>query len=128
MSRILGVLVGAGLLSTILLAGEPVPAVAIQTVEQALMPGKTPVIVDVRTPEEFSSGRIPQAINIPLSELDQRISELEKSRNATIYLVCEVGARSASATQKLLDAGFTAPVNVTGGTRAWREAKLPLER
>ena len=128
MSRMLGVLVGAGLLSTILLAGEPVPAVDIQTVEQALMLGKAPVIVDVRTPQEFSSGRIPQAINIPLGELDQRMSELEKSRSSKIYLACEVGARSASATQKLLDAGFTAPVNVTGGTRAWREAKLPLER
>jgi len=124
----LGALVGAGLLSTILFAGEPVPAVDIQTVEQALTPGKAPVIVDVRTPEEFSNGRIPQAVNIPLSQLDQRISELEKSRNSTIYVVCEVGARSASATQTLLDAGFTAPVNVTGGTRAWREAKLPLER
>ncbi len=128
MSRMLGALVAAGLLFQIVLSGEPGPATDIKSVEQALQTPSAPMIVDVRSPEEFNTGHIPKAINIPLAELDGKLHKLEKSRNSTIYLVREVGGRSAAATQKLLDAGFTAPINVTGGTRAWREAKLPLER
>ncbi|MEE2751081.1 MAG: rhodanese-like domain-containing protein [Myxococcota bacterium] len=128
MWKMLGVLVAAGLLSTTVHAGKPVPATDIRTVEKALQVQSTPLIVDVRSVEEFKSGHIPQAINIPLAELDKKLVELSPHRNSTIYLVCEVGRRSEAATQQLLNAGFIGPVNVTGGTRAWREAKLPLER
>jgi rhodanese-related sulfurtransferase len=129
MSRLLGVgvIVAASLLFVIVRASEPVPAVDIQAVEQALKGTSPPMIVDVRTPEEFQAGHIPKALNIPLSSLEKRLDELSSSRDSTIYLVCEVGGRSAKATQVLLDAGFSSPVNVSGGTRAWRIAKLPLE-
>lgn len=70
-----------------------------------------PVIVDVRTPEEFRSGAIPGAINIPLDELQARVHELgSKSRDITLY--CASGARSAYGQRGLMQMGFT---NVKNG-------------
>ncbi len=71
----------------------------------------TPIIVDVRTPEEFRAGAYPDATNIPLDELPRRINELgAKSREIILY--CASGARSAYAQQALLQLGFT---NVKNG-------------
>ena len=70
-----------------------------------------PVVVDVRTPQEFAGGAYPGAINIPLDELQARISELgSKSREITLY--CASGARSAYAQRALQQMGFT---NVKNG-------------
>ena len=72
-----------------------------------------PLVVDVRTPEEFRAGAFPKAINIPLDELHARINELgSKSREITLY--CASGARSAYAQRALQQAGFT-NVNNGGG-------------
>jgi len=71
----------------------------------------TPLVVDVRTPEEFRSGAYPGAINISLDELQQRIEELgAKDRDITLY--CASGARSAYAQRVLQHFGFT---NVKNG-------------
>ena len=71
----------------------------------------TPLIVDVRTPEEFYEGAYPDAVNIPLDELQMRINELgSKSREITLY--CASGARSAYAQRGLMQMGFT---NVKNG-------------
>lgn len=70
-----------------------------------------PVVVDVRTPEEFRSGAYPGAINIPLDELQARVHELgSKSRDITLY--CASGARSAYGQRGLMQMGFT---NVKNG-------------
>jgi rhodanese-related sulfurtransferase len=71
----------------------------------------TPLVVDVRTSEEFYGGAFPGAINIPLDELHMRIDELgNKSREITLY--CASGARSAYAQRGLMQMGFT---NVKNG-------------
>jgi NADPH-dependent 2,4-dienoyl-CoA reductase/sulfur reductase-like enzyme/rhodanese-related sulfurtransferase len=70
-----------------------------------------PLVVDVRTPEEFYGGAFPGAINIPLDELHKRIDELgNKSREIVLY--CASGARSAYAQRGLMQMGFT---NVKNG-------------
>jgi rhodanese-related sulfurtransferase len=70
-----------------------------------------PLIVDVRTPEEFHGGAYPGAINIPLDELHMKIDKLgNKSRDITLY--CASGARSAYAQRGLMQMGFT---NVKNG-------------
>jgi rhodanese-related sulfurtransferase len=69
------------------------------------------LIIDVRTPEEFSTGAYPNAINIPLDQLQQRLAELgNKDREITVY--CASGARSAYAQGMLKQLGFT---NVKNG-------------
>jgi len=70
-----------------------------------------PLIVDVRSKEEFSGGAFPGAVNIPVDELPKRIGELgSRSRELTLY--CASGARSAYGQRVLLQLGFT---NVKNG-------------
>lgn len=74
-------------------------------------PSNGPVVVDVRTPEEYHSGAYPNAINIPLDELHMRVSELgSHTRDITLY--CASGARSAYGQRVLQQMGFT---NVKNG-------------
>ena len=81
------------------------------TKPSAPAPSNEPVVVDVRTSEEFEDGAFPGAINIPLDELQMRIIELgNKSREITLY--CASGARSAYGQRGLQQMGFT---NVKNG-------------
>lgn len=76
-------------------------------------PVNAPLIVDVRSPQEFSGGAYPGAVNIPLDELPRRIHELgDKSRDITLY--CASGARSSYAMQALMQMGFTKVKNGGG--------------
>jgi rhodanese-related sulfurtransferase len=70
------------------------------------------ILLDVRTKEEFSQGSVPQANNLPLDELRNRLGELDK--DATIYPFCRVGQRSYMATRVLKQHGFNAK-NLSGG-------------
>ncbi len=84
---------------------------AAKSVTTATASSNEPMIIDVRSPQEFRSGAYPGAINIPLDDLQQRIGELgSKSRDIMLY--CASGARSAYAQQVLMQMGFT---NVKNG-------------
>ncbi len=100
-------------------------AVDVAALKEALSAGA--VVVDVRTDGEFSGGHVPGALHIPLDQLQTRIAELEPYREAPLYLICASGARSARAVSLLAGQGFTQPINVSGGTRAWQEAGYPLD-
>lgn len=86
------------------------------------------IIVDVRDAKEFANGSLPDAKNIPLAELDQRIGELDKFKSKSVVVVCQSGARASSAAAKLSKAGFTDVVNLEGGIAAWQKAGLPLAK
>jgi adenylyltransferase/sulfurtransferase len=78
------------------------------------------VLVDVRDPQEFASGHLPGARNIPVGELDRRLPELE---GGAVVFVCLSGARSLAACTTALAAGVAAPATLEGGMRAWNAAK-----
>ena len=82
-------------------------------------------IVDVREAYEYVTGHLPTAVSMPMSLLPVKYRELPADR--TLYLVCEVGVRSAQAAQAL-DAGGWDVVNVVGGTQAWINAGYPVEK
>ncbi|GLO67308.1 MULTISPECIES: sulfurtransferase TusA family protein [Oceanobacillus] len=75
------------------------------------------ILVDVREQAEYAFGHIPQAISIPLGEIDNRKDELDKDK--TIYIICRTGTRSGMAAQKLIDSGFGNVVNVKPGMSEW---------
>lgn len=89
--------------------------------------GGNALVIDVRTPEEFATGHVPGARNIPINALPDRLAELDSARTGDVYLICAVGGRSARATSMLAQSGFAHPINVEGGTDAWRDAGYPLE-
>ncbi|RTR36313.1 rhodanese-like domain-containing protein [Robertmurraya yapensis] len=85
-------------------------------VETFLEEGKKLNLIDVREVAEVKSGKIPGAVNIPLSLLEFRMNELNKSTEYTI--VCRSGGRSSQASQFLESHGFHV-INMTGGMLAW---------
>lgn len=73
-------------------------------------------LIDVREPYEFEREHIQQAINIPLSALQQ----FNGDKDITYYIICKSGNRSKKATQFLNELGYKA-INVTGGMNHWTE-------
>lgn len=76
------------------------------------------LVVDVREPSEFERGHIPHAINLPLSQLRRRMSELPRDRS--LLLCCQVGQRAYYAARLLTQTGYQAAV-LSGGYRTWQE-------
>ena len=83
-------------------------------------------VVDVRDKKEFDIGHIVDAINIPLSKLDQRIAELEKYKDKPVVVVCKMGQQSSEALNKLKTAGYLQVVKLGGGITEWKAQSLPL--
>jgi rhodanese-related sulfurtransferase len=95
---------------------------------QMMNRGKATAVVDVRSSDEFAAGHLRDAKNIPLADLTSRISELDKSKNRTVVVVCESGARSDKAVRQLAAAGFEDVFSLEGGLTAWRAAGLPIAK
>jgi len=76
-----------------------------------------PFLLDVRTPQEFASGHIPGAVNIPVDELRSRLSEVPRDRKIAAY--CQVGQRGYLATRILLQSSYSA-MNVGGGYKTYK--------
>lgn len=104
-----------------------VPEVGALEVVQ-LLNRKNAVMIDVREPAEFSAGHAPNAKNIPLAQLDQRIGELEKFKNRPAVVLCQTGGRSRAAIALLKKAGFVEVVVLAGGINAWQQANMPVEK
>ena len=94
---------------------------------QLINRGKT-TVVDVRSAEEFAAGHLRDAKNIPLADLASRIGELEKSKNRSVIVVCQTGARADKAVRQLTAAGFADVVRLDGGLAAWQTAGLPIAK
>ena len=80
-------------------------------------------LVDVRTPSEFSAGHIPEAVNIPMDEVDARLADIR--RDKPVVLICQSGGR-AQITCNLISAQHPSLLVLEGGTRAWLSAGLPV--
>lgn len=85
---------------------------------EALREAEGPLLLDVRTPDEHRSHRIPGATLLPLQELAARAHELDPDRPTIVY--CEHGVRSVHACIYLKSLGFDDLVNLRGGIVTWR--------
>ncbi len=82
-------------------------------------------LLDVRSREEYSLGAMPNSLNIPHTELRDRLAEVPKDR--TVVVFCAVGLRGYLAERMLRENGFTRVVNLTGGYKTWKAATSELE-
>ena len=96
---------------------------AVQMINQ-----KNAVVLDVREAAEYSSGRIANAKQIPLSQLASKLKDLEKFKEKPIIVACRAGLRSAGACKLLKKNAFNQVYQLKGGLTAWQQANLPLEK
>jgi rhodanese-related sulfurtransferase len=82
------------------------------------------VVLDVRTQEEYNSGHIPDALLIPVSELESRLDELNMADHILVYHSC--GGCSKKAAQILVDNGFFYVCNLKGGIGQWKAQGFPV--
>jgi rhodanese-related sulfurtransferase len=84
------------------------------------------LFLDLRDSGEYGKGHIVDAVNIPVSKLDTRLTELEKYRDKPLILVCKMGQQSSAAGKKLGAEGFTGVYRMSGGMMEWGALQLPL--
>ena len=83
-------------------------------------------VIDVRTEREFAQRAMVGAVNLPLSQLEQRIGELAADTRTPLVLVCASGARSAIACEQLLRMGYVNVSNAGGLLSAAATLQLEL--
>lgn len=101
-----------------------VPSITIEEFIEKIETDTSLVILDVRTPQELVGplGKIESVINIPVQELSDRVSELEKYKGKNIAVICRTGNRSTFATKILIENGHKAE-NVLDGMVKYRKIK-----
>ncbi|MEO1375755.1 MAG: rhodanese-like domain-containing protein [Cyanobacteria bacterium J06635_10] len=88
---------------------------------------QAPLILDVRSAEEYAEGRVPGAINIDYRELPSRIDEVRNFGRRKIVVYCERGVRANIAEETLKKAGFTEVLHLEGDMSGWRKRGLKVE-
>ena len=78
------------------------------------------LVIDVRSPEEFRSGKVPGAINVPLGEVRAKIAQVAKDKEQPLLVHCLSGGRSAIAKQQIKNLGYPNVFNLGSLGRAQR--------
>ncbi len=85
-----------------------------------------PLILDVRTPREYQTGHLPEAVLLPVQLLQANIDRLAAYRDREILIYCATGNRSTVAAKILLDNGFKQIANLRHGIVDWHRRQLPV--
>ena len=107
------------------LAESEAPSIAPSELNARRAAGTAPVVIDVRTKEEYAAGHIPGTLNISFDRVAERISEIDAPNGVALY--CMVGPRARKGEAALLGAGYTRVFHLDGGLAAWQAAGLPVE-
>ena len=123
-------LLQTGLLSVILSSclAQPKTSLTADEFEKEITTKQNIQVLDVRTPGEFFSGHIKNALLADWTdskEFERRIAFIDK--NKPVYVYCLSGGRSAAAAAKLRKIGYENVYELRGGTNAWKAAGKPLE-
>ena len=99
-------------------------------------PDDVTILIDIREPAEYASGRLPGAVHVPRGVLEFEIHGLVENHNAEhpddaedhpVVLYCGSGGRSALAAATLAELGYRNVKSMAGGIAAWTQAGLKLE-
>jgi rhodanese-related sulfurtransferase len=95
-----------------------VKSISADELQEILKDPKGKQLIDVRDPNEYKTGHIQGARNIPLTQIASAANGIPKDKET--YLICATGLRSAQATRILKKKGFTNLNNVAGGLKNWK--------
>lgn len=87
---------------------------------------KAPLILDVRSQQEYQQGHIKGAINIPYDQLKSNSELLNSQQNSEIIIYCRSGARAEKAYKTLHSKGFTQLIYLKGHMNLWQQFHYPL--
>jgi len=109
---------------------KKVREIDIGALQEMLVSGTSPLLLDVREPAEYTGelGHLAGSRLIPLRELMSRLEEIHEHRDTPVVTVCRAGMRSATAAAILERSGFSDVSNLAGGMVGWNDAALPVER
>jgi rhodanese-related sulfurtransferase len=87
-------------------------------------------LIDVRTPVEYAEVHVPLAKNVPLDQFDPKslLASGQLPKDQPVYLLCRSGGRASKAAEKASKEGLDNAIVVEGGTLAWIDAGLPVNR
>ncbi len=86
------------------------------------------VVIDVCAPEEFAAGHVTNAKNVPVAELETRLTQVVKNKTVPVLMVCASGIRSKRAVATAQKLGYEKAYSLAGGMGAWRAANLPVNK
>ena len=86
------------------------------------------VVSDVREANEYGTGHVLGAKNVPVARMETAGAEFVKKKDRPVIVYCDSGDRSAKALAALKKQGFTRAANLSGGIKAWQDAGLPVEK
>ena len=107
-------------------AGDLAPSISPDELRARQQQGISLQILDVRTAEEYATGHLPGAVNIPHTDLADRLSEVESKNGVVLY--CMVGPRARLGEEILQRAGVSEILHLEGGMAAWMESGFPIEK
>jgi rhodanese-related sulfurtransferase len=110
---------------------EALPYATIGTDDAKSMIDAGAHVIDVRQPDEWDRGHIPEATLVPLDGLysfGRALKDLNISEDEDVIFVCASGNRSASASEIALVAGFNKVYNLANGMNGWVGRRYPVER
>jgi len=96
--------------------------------EKQVAATKEKVVLDVRTPDEYNRGHLPDAklMNVNDGNFKQQLSTLQKDK--PVYVYCAAGVRSNKAAKIMRQEGFTQVFELKGGLQAWQAAGKPVTK
>ncbi|NPV89495.1 MAG: rhodanese-like domain-containing protein [Firmicutes bacterium] len=97
---------------------ESTEVITPEELKEAIKEGESLVIIDVRQPEQYQVGHLPGAVNIPLINLVDRLSEFDPEKDF-IITYCNGGNSGDLARKFLLSEGFNSVRNLSGGYKNW---------
>jgi rhodanese-related sulfurtransferase len=107
-------------------------ASGVQSVSAAQVPQlvnhESAVVIDVSSPSEYKEGHIPNAISVPVAELDKNLKRLQKYKDKPVVLSCRSGNRANKAAAVLRRNEFTRLYVLSGGLLSWQKENLPIEK
>jgi len=102
-----------------------VPEINSKELCERLQDTRSPVVIDVRTPSEFTQGHISGAVNVPITELKSRLVSLDLNSGQPVVAVCRSARRSIPAARLFEGDGMKKVCQLQGGMLAWEKAGLP---
>ncbi|EOU1490816.1 rhodanese-like domain-containing protein [Clostridium perfringens] len=93
--------------------------ISIDESKKLINDGEVTLILDVRNEDEFAEGHLKNAIQIPVKELKENLSDIEKFKDELVLVYCRSGKRSAEAVDILKENGFKNLVHMKDGISKW---------